>query len=214
MEFNTRLVVERWLPSRWWLLATRDADGWPHSVCLRWKSREPRVRGGCRVPGQRLSWLFDGVKILIYGQSSFTSKASLPKQKNNYLDLQLFTSEGTSGGLLWKDLFMLVITPHTINWTLLFHTLAETFLLPPSNVFVYENVRFFNSVQRGRHALLLAADCCVVSRSFRRFEFVVFTMDKVLVPTVDGNCQAFLPDNDKNVGILTTCVQFHLQLLS
>lgn len=42
---------------------------------------------------------------------------------------------------------------------------------------------------------------------------MVFTMDKVLVPTVDGNCQAFLPDNDKNVGILTTCVQFHLQLL-
>lgn len=150
MEFNTRLVVERWLPSRWWLLATRDTDGWPRSVCLRWKRREPRAQGGCRVPGQWLSWLFDGVKILIYGQSSFTSKASLPREKNNDLELQLFTSEGTSGWLLWKVLFMHVITPYTINWTSLFHTLAKTFLLPPSNVFVSKNVRFFHRVQGAR----------------------------------------------------------------
>lgn len=31
---------------------------------------------------------------------------------------------------------------------------------------------------------------------------MVFTMDKVLVPTVDGNCQTFLPDNNRNCGRL------------
>lgn len=31
---------------------------------------------------------------------------------------------------------------------------------------------------------------------------MVFNMDKVLVPTVDGNSQAFLPDNDRNCGHL------------
>lgn len=31
---------------------------------------------------------------------------------------------------------------------------------------------------------------------------MVFPMDKVLVATVDGNCQAFLPDNDQNCGRL------------
>lgn len=136
------------------------------------------------MPGQQLSWLFDGAKILIYGQSSFISNASLPRGKKGLSWGS--TPQRAHQGVCHERIYLCMLLLHIVL----------TFVSPPSNVFfVSEYVSFFNNVKGCHDALLPAAAFCVVSRSLRRFAVVN-------TAAIDGNPQAVPPSNNENCGHL------------